>query len=290
LDITHHSALNKHQIQEIERKANEIVRKNLPVYIQNFNRGAAEQNYGFRIYQGGVVPSNTVRIVNVGNEDIEACGGTHVSNTGEIGLIKILKTERIQDGVVRMEFVSGENALRYVQNQEDQLQHIVNALGTSREKVIESFSKNIEELDKTKKKLKSILRNISSVYVEQVKSNSKKMQPSSSQTPELRLYYIMDKDLDEEFHQNIGQEVSQSIPNIIYIAIINNANSAKVVVFCGETSSKILDAGSIAKFISSLLGGSGGGTARFGQGGGKSLQKLHDIEQEVKKMISEKIG
>ena len=79
--------------------------------INFYTRGVAEQNYSFRIYQGGVVPSNDVRIVNIGGLDIEACGGTHVFNTGEIGLIKILKTERIQDGVVRIEFVAGENAL-----------------------------------------------------------------------------------------------------------------------------------------------------------------------------------
>ena len=111
LDITHHSALSRDEMQEIERKANEIVRRNLPVMINFYSRGIAEQNYGFRIYQGGVVPSNDVRIVNIGGLDIEACGGTHVFNTGELGLIKILKTERIQDGVVRIEFVAGENAL-----------------------------------------------------------------------------------------------------------------------------------------------------------------------------------
>ena len=68
-----------------------IPEKNIPVYINFFDRGVAEQNYSFRIYQGGVVPSNNVRIVNIGNLDIEACGGTHVFNTGEIGFIKILK-------------------------------------------------------------------------------------------------------------------------------------------------------------------------------------------------------
>jgi len=172
LDITHHSALSRDEMQEIERKANEIIRRNLPVMINFYTRGIAEQNYSFRIYQGGVVPSNDVRIVNIGGLDIEACGGTHVFNTGELGLIKIIKTERIQDGVVRIEFVAGENALKRVQDQDNQIQYIVNKLGTNREKILETFSKNIDELDKSKKKIKSLLRRISIASVDQTLKDS----------------------------------------------------------------------------------------------------------------------
>ncbi|MER3407917.1 MAG: alanine--tRNA ligase, partial [Nitrososphaera sp.] len=88
LDITHHSALTKEEVQRIEQTANRVIRSNLPVNINFFDRGEAEQKYSFRIYQGGVVPTSNVRIVNVEGWDIEACGGTHVRRTGDIGLIK----------------------------------------------------------------------------------------------------------------------------------------------------------------------------------------------------------
>ncbi len=182
LDITHHSALSRDEMQEIERKANDIIRRNLPVMINFYTRGIAEQNYSFRIYQGGVVPTNDVRIVNIGGLDIEACGGTHVFNTGELGLIKILKTERIQDGVVRIEFVAGENALNRVQDQDNQMQYIVNKLGTNREKVLETFSKNIDELDKSKKKIKGLLRRISITSVDQTIKDSIVLKSESEET------------------------------------------------------------------------------------------------------------
>ena len=145
LDITHHSALTKEQIKQIEKTANEVVQKNLPIIINIQERSDAESRYTFRIYQGGAVPSNNVRIVNIDGWDVEACGGTHVNKTGEIGLIKILKTERIQDGAVRLEFVSGNNALQYIQSQDSQLHHIAQSLGSSREKVGESLDKMIAE-------------------------------------------------------------------------------------------------------------------------------------------------
>ena len=101
-------------VKKIEDTANSIIGKSIPVKIENFDRGTAEQKYGFRIYQGGVVPVKSVRIVSIGDLDIEACGGTHVVNTSDIEQIKITKTKRIQDGVVRIEFVSGDSAKEFV--------------------------------------------------------------------------------------------------------------------------------------------------------------------------------
>jgi alanyl-tRNA synthetase len=290
LDITHHSALNKHEIQEIEAKANEVIRKNLPVYINTFDRGVAEQNYGFRIYQGGVVPSNNVRIVNIGGLDIEACGGTHVFNTGEIGLVKILKTERIQDGVVRLEFVSGQNALKYIQKQEDQIQFIVNSLGTSKEKVIDSFSKNMDDLDKSKKKIKSIIKSISKVYSQHILSNSATIKSETNKGKFVKLYYVIEDELDEEFHLIVGKNAVDIDPELIYVSIVDNKNSARVIVYCGKTSSSIINAGDLAKSASLILNGSGGGSKNFGQGGGKSIEKLKEIKPTMENIVAAKIG
>ncbi|GBL41133.1 alanine--tRNA ligase [Nitrosarchaeum sp.] len=118
LDITHHSSLTDQQVQDIENAANNIVVKDMTVTIENYDRGTAEQKYGFKIYQGGVVPVKSVRIVSIEDFDVEACGGTHVKKTKDVELIKITKTKRIQDGVVRLEFVSGPTAREYVKQQE----------------------------------------------------------------------------------------------------------------------------------------------------------------------------
>ena len=118
LDITHHSSLTDSEVADIEKTANQIIAKDMSVTIENYDRGTAEQKYGFKIYQGGVVPVKSVRIVSIEDFDVEACGGTHVKKTKDIELIKITKTKRIQDGVVRLEFVSGPIAQEYVKQQE----------------------------------------------------------------------------------------------------------------------------------------------------------------------------
>jgi alanyl-tRNA synthetase len=290
LDITHHSALSRQEMQEIERKANEIIRRNLPVKINFYTRGVAEQNYSFRIYQGGVVPSNDVRIVNIGGLDIEACGGTHVFNTGELGLIKILKTERIQDGVVRIEFVAGSNALIRVQEQDDQIQYIVNKLGTNREKVLDTFSKSIEELDKSKKKIKSLLRSISIASVDQTIKDSLILKSNSDENRFLNYYFKIDEEFDDQFHLLVGQSSTARNPELVYISVIPiESKSAKVIVFCGNNAIKIMKASELASQISKMLGGSGGGTSNFGQGGGNMMENLKGLEDLVKKNLLEKL-
>src|SRR5437899_10567395 len=125
----------KHEVEKIEDLANEVVRKNLTVNTSFMPRHEAEEKYGFRIYQGGVVPTRSIRIVNIGNWDIEACGGTHVKRTGDVGLVKITKVERIQDGVERLEFVAGVSAIEYVHRMDSALNGVSATLETQRENI-----------------------------------------------------------------------------------------------------------------------------------------------------------
>lgn len=280
LDITHHSALNKEEIWNIERKANVVVRQNLPVVINTYSRGNAEQHYTFRIYQGGVVPSNSVRIVNINNWDIEACGGTHVRKTGDIGIIKIVKSERIQDGVIRLEFVAGEAALKYIQRQDSQLTSISQSLGSSREKVVESLQKMIYETETTKKKIKTVLRKISPHIASSI-SNSARLIPKGN----IKIYSIYDEELDEDYHIAIGEKSIELDPYLIYVALISRDQGLRVIVFAGEHARKKIHAGIIAKQLSIELGGSGRGNERFGQGGGRFRDKIGDSLKSIQELV-----
>lgn len=111
LDITHFSSLTEEQEMEIEKVANTIVFNSINIHKEFVNKADAEKEHGFRLYQGGVVPGDTLRVVNIEGTDVEACCGTHCDNTSEVGLIRILKTNRISDGILRLYFVAGERSL-----------------------------------------------------------------------------------------------------------------------------------------------------------------------------------
>lgn len=281
LDITHHSALTKQEIKQIEKTANEVVQRNLPININVFERSNAEEKYTFRIYQGGAVPSNQVRIVNINGWDVEACGGTHVNKTGDIGLIKILKTERIQDGVVRLEFVSGNNALQYVQSQDSQLLHIAQSLGSSREKVIESFDKVTIENEQMKRKFRMLINRFSDNMATTVNQQATKSKSGS------RVYGTYDDELGDDYYIALGEKSINIDPFLIFVALVQDHERIKVIVFVGEESRKITKASRIAKEISLKLGGTGGGgTDKFAQGGGKDKSKIDECLKNLENLIT----
>lgn len=281
LDITHHSALTKQEIKQIENTANEVVQRNLPININVFERSNAEEKYTFRIYQGGAVPSNQVRIVNIDGWDVEACGGTHVNKTGEIGLIKILKTERIQDGVVRLEFVSGNKALQYVQSQDSQLLHIAQSLGSSREKLIESFDKVTLENDQMKRKFRALINRFSDNMATTVTHQATKSKSG------LKVYGAFDDLMGDDYYIALGEKSINIDPFLVYVALVQDHDRIKVIVFVGDESRKIIKASRIAKEISLKLGGTGGGgTDKFAQGGGKDKSKINECLKNLENLIT----
>ncbi|MBU1975438.1 MAG: alanine--tRNA ligase [Nanoarchaeota archaeon] len=128
LDITHYDNLTEKQVNEIEDLANKVVKDNRPVISTFVSRNIAEKEYGFRLYQGGAVPGKRLRIVNIDGFDVEACGGTHLSVTGDIKQIKIIRTTKIQDGVIRIEFVAGNAATLHDQTKGKQESEVAKIL------------------------------------------------------------------------------------------------------------------------------------------------------------------
>jgi alanyl-tRNA synthetase len=268
LDITHHSSLTDEQVQDIERTANDIVAKDMSVTIENYDRGTAEQKYGFKIYQGGVVPVKSVRIVSIEDFDVEACGGTHVKKTKEIELIKITRTKRIQDGVVRIEFVSGPTAQQYVEQQKVKVT----------EQAEESAQKEI--IDKQREENKQKAKEKIPILLEKVLSGESG--DFDGIHVNNKLCFTASNDYDEFFHTNFGKKLVQD-PKAAYCGIFEAGPTIRIIVFAGEQSG--VNAGTIAKEISEILGGSGGGDAKFAQGGGKDTSKKDEAIEKAKSMI-----
>lgn len=110
IDLTHYQSVSEEEMKRIEVEANKIVKQDAKVESKFYPRTEAEQKFGVRIYQGGAVPGKQLRIVNIKGVDVEACGGTHLNKTREAGEIKIIKSSKISDGIVRLTFTAGEAA------------------------------------------------------------------------------------------------------------------------------------------------------------------------------------
>ncbi len=129
IDLTHYKPFTHEELGEIECLANDIIKKDMPVRSELMTRGEAEKAHGFTIYQGGASPGRMVRVVNTANGfDVEACGGSHLESTGEVEMVKIIRTERIQDGVNRLVYTCGKPAFSYLSDQEGIAREITHTL------------------------------------------------------------------------------------------------------------------------------------------------------------------
>ena len=275
LDITHHSSLTDQQVQDIENAANNIVVKDMTVTIENYDRGAAEQKYGFKIYQGGVVPVKSVRIVSIEDFDVEACGGTHVKKTKDVELIKITKTKRIQDGVVRLEFVSGPTAQEYVKQQE--IEQLKKAEESAQRELKDKQRE--EEKQKAKEKIPALLEQIATL------SSTRVIDEIEISVNSVKSCFTNSKQYDEFFHMNFGKKLVKENPNSVYVGIFESGPTIRIIAYSGDEASKSKNAGNIAKSVAEILGGAGGGNAKFAQGGGKDTSKIDEAIAQAKSMI-----
>ncbi|MEM3215111.1 MAG: alanine--tRNA ligase [Conexivisphaerales archaeon] len=272
LDITHHSALSEQQIKQIEEKANRIVLENIKVEKLVMDRLKAESEFGFRIYQGGVVPGNKLRIIKIGNYDVEACGGTHVDYTGQIGFIKILKAERIQDGVDRIEFVAGVPAIKFIQNMEDTMGIIKQMLKVPEyENIPKSIGKMESELKSAKAELEVLLKNYINIL--------------SRDSPDILL--INEPWVTRENAVIMGNHYAIN-GGAVFIALWHQQNDFGYIIITGNRAEERgITAESISEELNNEFSGTGGGRGRFAQGIIRNLknEKLYNIIEKHKQNL-----
>ncbi len=282
LDITHFEHLTDNQIEEIEKLANVAVQMNLPVIKEVLPRTEAEKRYGFRIYQGGIAPGNSVRIINIKDWDIEACGGTHADNTGIIGAIKITKAERVQDGIERLEYVAGEVAVDYMQKQAKLIANLSETIGAQPEKLVEAVTNLKGQYEDLRKKQKNLSKKFASLLVDKIPKSAEKI-------GSLLLYINHEEGMEEDFHVALGEESISKIPNLVYLGIASINGRTRLLVFCGSEAQKAgVKAGELVKQASKAFGGSGGGDAKFAQGGGAKAPDIEAIKRETVAFVKSK--
>ncbi|MFW5704928.1 MAG: alanine--tRNA ligase, partial [Nanoarchaeota archaeon] len=171
LDITHYENLTKDEIFEIEKVVNEQIFENKKVKIEEIDRTKAEKKYGFILYQGGAIPMKTLRVVHVEDSDIEACGGIHMDTTAGIGLVKIVETSKIQDGVVRLKFVVRDFALQEIKSQTDILENIAKVYGVQKSQIEKTAEKFFNEWKSQKKEIDDLKKQLKNSYISQIENS-----------------------------------------------------------------------------------------------------------------------
>ncbi|MGC8478319.1 MAG: alanine--tRNA ligase [Candidatus Micrarchaeia archaeon] len=174
IDIAHYERLTDKQLEAIEDTANDYIVKGIKVSMKEMDRKSAETKFGFSIYQGHGVPASTLRIVEIDDTkgrliDAEACGGLHLAGMeSNIGLIKIISSYRIHDGIDRIEFVAGKAAVDYIKGMEAQIKKIASIAGVEQANIGKGIEDRIAELREIKEKYEALEQEMAGVLAEQI--------------------------------------------------------------------------------------------------------------------------
>ena len=175
LDVTHYELPSRDEIKRIEELANKAILERIQVKPRVMDRNEAERIYGMRLYQGGVPLSPKIRVLEIGDWDVEACFGTHVLNTSEIGSIKIVNVEKLQDGVVRFEIVAGSETARYAGELEERLEKAAKLIGGSAAELEKRLEKLVAEHQELKRSLARLRRLLAEQMLEAARSGAKSL-------------------------------------------------------------------------------------------------------------------
>ncbi|MEM0456572.1 MAG: alanine--tRNA ligase [Nitrososphaerota archaeon] len=281
LDISHHKRLTADEVERIESLANEIVQKRIPINVRMMDRNEAERLYGFRLYQGGEVPSAVIRVVEIPNWDAQACGGLHCTNTEDVGLIKIIKTERIQDGVERLIFAAGPSALPYIQEQERTVRKVAEVLGVPASDLHKKVEELLTELRNVRKTAKKTMELYAKKRAVELVSNAEVVNGISV----IKSYEEID---DVDYLISLAVEALNKISGPAVAILLAGTESIRVLTMVNEVAVKVgINAGQIASRVSSALGGRGGGRPDMGQGGAPYSERVHELLKTVEKIIQE---
>ncbi len=179
IDIAHYEPLSEKDVADIERMANEFILKGIRVEMLEMDRGDAEAEFGFSIYQGHGVPAARLRIVKISDKsgkliDAEACGGLHLMGREHlIGIIKIIDSARIHDGVDRLEYVAGRSCLDYISSMERRINSISKSAGIDVDKIEKGVPQMIRELDMYRKRYTEALEHLSGFAADDILRESR---------------------------------------------------------------------------------------------------------------------
>ena len=257
IDIRHFKHITPEELRRIETSANRMIMAGQPVEITVEDRSKAEQKYGFSLYQGGVPPGKFIRVVKVAG-DIEACAGTHCQSTGEVGVIKIIRVEHIQDGIERIEFAAGVAAIYYMQHLEQVVNAAAGVLSVQTENLPPTVTRFFTEWKDQKKEIERM-----SARIVELEMQSLVAEAIGGTDVVIRRIDLPAKELSA---------LATSVSEKGGIALLASAgDTVRVVLASGDAR---VNAGEIIGQVCSLLGGKGGGKPAMAQGGGPELAQL----------------
>lgn len=276
-DFSHFEAMTEAEISKVEDLVNAAITSVTPVNTEIMDIQNAKNSGAIGIFDDKY--SDKVRVVSAGEYSKELCGGTHIDNTGKIGLFKIISESGIAAGTRRIEAVIGKDAYNLVNEKKDLLKEISNKLKCSEKELLAKLDQQVKELKEKEKEITLLKSKFASMGIEDIVASGKQIKDVNVIAYEL-------KDVDGETLRDVCEKVRDKVENSIILLM--SASSGKVVICAMATKDAVAKGahcGKLIKEVSTMLGGGGGGRPDMAQAGGKLPEKIKEAIEESYKIV-----
>ena len=276
-DFAHFQAMTPEEIAETEALVNKEIQAALPVTTQIMGIEEAKKTGAMALF--GEKYGDEVRVVSMGDFSVELCGGTHVANTANITLFKIVSEAGVAAGVRRIEALTGNNVIAYYRQMEENLHTIAKTLKTSPAEITEKIThlqKEVKELQSENESLKSKMAqdSLGNVMDQVVEVKGVKVLASAVDGVDMNGL----RDLGDQLKEKLGEGV----------VVLASAKDGKVSLLAMATQGamdKGAHAGNLIKAAAAIVGGGGGGRPNMAQAGGKNPDKIPEAIAKVAELV-----
>nr|BFD58329.1 alanine--tRNA ligase [Bdellovibrio sp. CKG001]BFD61758.1 alanine--tRNA ligase [Bdellovibrio sp. HM001] len=292
-DFTHNKPVSSEEIKKIEDLVNEQIARANPVQTEMMSHKAALEKGAMALF--GEKYASDVRVLTMGDFSCELCGGTHVKNTSEIRLFKVVSEAGVSSGVRRIEAITADNAVHYVMSAVNHLDdalaaagfqkspHYIKHLETTGETAtlanrVESLKDQVKQLEKEMKKLQG-----GQVNVDDLAAKALTFKTKAGASAKL---VLADVPLDDrQVLAEVTDHLKNKIQSGIVVVVGQGDGSHPIIVSVSKEITSETKAGDLLKEVAGIMGGKGGGRPDFAQGAAPNRAQMNEAFSKIKSML-----
>lgn len=280
-DFSHFKAMTEDEIKKVEREVNVNIWKGMEITITETTIEEAKNMGAMALF--GEKYGNIVRVVKMGDYSIELCGGTHMNNTSQIGMFKIVSEGGIAAGVRRIEAITGEVLYEYLLDKENLIINACSKLKTNEDDLLRKIEHMIKDAKSMEKEIQSLKSKIAEADLDEYLAQA-------NEVKNVR-YVVIDAHLSSlEDMRALGDKIKGKLDNGLVILYSKSTDKTTILAMASKAAvSKGIHAGNIIKEVTKIGNGSGGGRPDMAQGGIKDNGKIGEIKDALPVIIAKQI-
>ncbi len=276
-DFSHFEAVSEDRLKKVEEMVNREIMKVNNVVTNIMNIEEAKKEGAIALFDNKY--KNDVRVVSVGDFSKELCGGTHVRNSGEIGMFKIISEAGVAAGIRRIEAITGLKAMEYVNYKNGILKEAAQILKCNEKEIINKLNHQVLEMKEKEKEIEALKLKLASGAEDEILNKVKEIKG-------VKVAAAVVKDIDANALRELGDKIRNKMQSgVVVLGSDYKGKVLFVAMATKDTVNKGIHCGKIIKEIATIAGGGGGGRPDMAQAGGKDPNKLEEAIKTVETVV-----